>query len=303
MNKKKFKDLNLSNAFLFAAALNDEEICALVLQLILGKEFKKVTVKTEHSILFNSDFRSVRLDVYATDEVEVGYDLEMETLNHGNIPKRSRYYQAELDVTSLKPGEDFNALKPSYIIFICMFDPFGDGLYQYTFEERCIENGRPLGDGTVKIFLNAKGKNADEVPKELVDFLKYITDSTETCVNAVADDKIQKLHEKVSCLKQSRTMEGNFMHLSDWIKYEIKDGIAEGLEAAKEEFREEFREEVREEVRAECIAEGRADAQEQMLQLFTMMIQDNLQDEIPKLANDPSFLAEMLKKYHLDQEK
>lgn len=63
-----------------------------------------------------------------------------------------------MDITSLAPGEDFNDLKPGDVIFICMFDPFGDGLYQYTFEERCNENGRALGDETVKMFLDVKGK-------------------------------------------------------------------------------------------------------------------------------------------------
>ena len=34
--EKKFKDLNLNSAFLFAAALNDAETCKIVLELILG---------------------------------------------------------------------------------------------------------------------------------------------------------------------------------------------------------------------------------------------------------------------------
>ena len=38
MERKKFKELNLSNAFLFAAALADEETCGIVLELILGKK-------------------------------------------------------------------------------------------------------------------------------------------------------------------------------------------------------------------------------------------------------------------------
>ena len=32
--EKKFQDLNLSNAFLFAAALEDEDICKIVLHTI-----------------------------------------------------------------------------------------------------------------------------------------------------------------------------------------------------------------------------------------------------------------------------
>lgn len=49
MERKKFKELNLSNAFLFAAALADEETCGIVLELILGKKIPKLTVRSEIS--------------------------------------------------------------------------------------------------------------------------------------------------------------------------------------------------------------------------------------------------------------
>ena len=48
------------------------------------------------------------------------------------------FHQAEMDVTSLLPGEDFSKLRTGYVIFICTFDPFGKGLYRYTFENRCF---------------------------------------------------------------------------------------------------------------------------------------------------------------------
>lgn len=131
---KPFKDLDMSNAFLFAAALEDPETCQMVLEVILEEHIGTVRVRTERTILYNSDFRCVRLDVYADDEMDVGYNLEMQNQNEGNLPKRSRYHQAEMDLSSLKPGDDFNDLKPSVIIFICTFDPFGYSLYRYTFE-------------------------------------------------------------------------------------------------------------------------------------------------------------------------
>lgn len=103
MATKKFEDLDLSNAFLFAAALEDPETCRLILELILGESLPNVNVHVEHSILFNSDFRSIRLDVYAEDELQVGYDLEMQNEAKEILPKRSRFYQAEIDVGALKP--------------------------------------------------------------------------------------------------------------------------------------------------------------------------------------------------------
>ena len=114
--KKAFQELDLSNSFLFSAALEDEETCQLVLEIILGCKVPKVKVHAEHSILVNSEFKSVRLDIYASDEMQVNYNLEAQNENEGNLAKRSRFYQAEMDVSSLKPGEDYHNLKPSYVL-------------------------------------------------------------------------------------------------------------------------------------------------------------------------------------------
>lgn len=97
-----------------------------MLEIILGFKVPKASVHVEHSILISSDFRSVRLDVYASDELKVGYDIEAQNEDAGNLAKRSRYYQAEMDVSSLKPGDDFSDLRPGYVIFICTFDPNHD---------------------------------------------------------------------------------------------------------------------------------------------------------------------------------
>ena len=142
---KKFQQLNLSNAYLFSAALQDSDTCRLVLEIILGKEIKNLEVQAEHSILVSSDFRSIRLDIFAKDEFNVRYNIESQNYNKHNLAKRSRYHQAEMDKSSLKPKEDFNNLKPSYIIFICNYDPFNRNLYRYTFEHRCLELGFPIG--------------------------------------------------------------------------------------------------------------------------------------------------------------
>lgn len=91
------------------------------------------------------------------------------------------------NVTSLKPGEDYNDLKPNYVIFICTFDPFGKKLYRYTYENYCRETNLPLEDGTTKIFLNTKGKN-------------------------------QQLHVKIQQLKKSREWEGRYMKFEELLR-------------------------------------------------------------------------------------
>lgn len=243
----KFKDLNLNNAFLFAAAFNDPEICRIALELILGAPIPKVNVKTEHNILLSPDSKCVRLDVNARSEYDVNYNIEAQNSNEKNIIRRSRYYQAELDVSELKPGDDYNKLPDSYVIFICTFDPFDEGLYRYTFVERCEENGQPLGDGTCKIFLNTKGKNKDDVPKELVTFLGYFEDSSDTYVEKIDNKSISELHNRIVTLKKSREWEEGYMRLEEFLLEQTsearKEARAEGLKEGRAEGRAEGQQE------------------------------------------------------------
>ena len=147
---------------MFAAAMEDEEVCRGVLERILGIPIKAVKVRGEATMFVNPDFRGVRLDVYADDEAGNVFDVEMQTTDKRNLPKRSRFYQGQMDMATLKPGADFNELPKSFIIFICNFDPFGHGRYQYTCVTHCKETGEELGDEAYKIFLNTKGQNDDE---------------------------------------------------------------------------------------------------------------------------------------------
>ncbi len=232
---QKFKDLNLNNAFLFAALANDPEACQLLLKLILGKDIPKVNVKTEHNILLNSETKCIRLDVNARSEYDVNYNVEAQNSNEHNIVRRSRFYQAQLDVAELKPGDDYNKLPDSYVIFICSFDPFGRGLYQYTYIETCVEDGEPLGDGTCKIFFSTVGKNKEEVRKELIEFLGYYENSTDEYVSKVDNPLITRLHEKMVILKKSREWEAGYMLMEEYIASEQRRAREAGLEEGRQE--------------------------------------------------------------------
>lgn len=263
----RFQELNLSSAFLFAAALEDKETCQMILEIILDRPVGEVKVRAEQSILFHADCRSIRLDIYASDQMEVGYNLEMQNENQGNLAKRSRYHQAKMDVAALKPGQDFNLLKPGYVVFICTFDPFKRGFYRYTFEERCREAVFPLGDGTRKIFLNTRGKNDGDVPKELADFLHYVERSTDQFAGETKSAAVKRIHQKIQELKQDRRLEEEYMTVEDLIEQE-------GRRRAKE-------------------------AQGKVLRLITLMTEAGETGLIPRLEKEPELLEKMLEKYHL----
>ena len=217
-----FQKLNLTNAYLFAAAMQDEEICRNVLEIALNKRISRVKAHVEQVLFLDSEFKSVRFDVYASDEEEVSYDVEMQNDDTKNLPKRCRYYQAELDVTSLRPGEDYQQLKPGYIIFICSFDPFGKGRCQYVFEEYCKEADIPLGDETQKIFFNTNGTDTENVTPELLHLFEYLKQSTEEVAVRHQDEKILKIHERVKYLKRDRKLEAGYMTMEEYIREEAE---------------------------------------------------------------------------------
>ena len=266
MAKKKFEELNLKDAFLFGAVLEDPETCRISLEVMLGKEIAGVTVHAEHTLFYNSDYRSIRLDIHATDERQDRYNVEMQADDKKNLPKRSRFHQAEMDVASLKPGEDFQALRSGYVIFICDFDPFGKGRYRYTFENRCREEDFPLEDGAARIFLSTKGQNPDEVPTELVNFLRYVEESTDDCARQLQDKVVAKIHDRVTALKKSREWERSYMKFEELLQ--------------------------------DAEAQGREEGQGRLQKLISKMTEAGEVDKLARLA-DAIFLQEMYQKYHL----
>lgn len=278
MERKKFKELEFKDAFMFAAVMEDAEICRRVLMCILGFPIREVKVHTESTILVNPDYRGIRLDVYADDEEGSIYDVEMQTTDKGNLAKRSRCYQGQMDVAFLEPGEDFSRLPKSFVIFICTFDLFGRKRYIYTFEERCLEDGEPLGDETRKVFLSTKGENRDEVSEELIQFLRFVEQS-EVPQDCPQGALTKQLSDKIEKLKRDRRMEERYMLLGELLDDERRE--------AREEGREEGRK------------EGRKEGQSQLLTLIKAMTADGKAKELSRLEEDPAYLEEMFKKYHI----
>lgn len=171
------------------------------------------------------------MDFVAESEDGRVFDVEMQNRKEGNIPKRTRFYQALMDAPLLKSGEKgFDKLKPLFIIVLCDYDPYGKKKYCYTFENRCKEQpDLLLGDEVTKLFLSTKGKNADEVPKELIDFLHYITESNEKGLPEECDERLRRLHESIQEIKTSTSVEVEYMKMEERERLVKKEAIERGL--------------------------------------------------------------------------
>ena len=156
---------------------------------------------------------------------------EMQKTDTGNLRKRSRLYQAQLDVSLLEPGTaNFNLLNDSCFILIAPFDIFGKGLFRYTFEGTCRECPElKLNDGAVRVFINTKGNNSEEFSQEFLDLMAYITASTDRIAEASDSMRLKVIHKNVKKIKASEKMGVKFMQKWEELVYARADGRAEGI--------------------------------------------------------------------------
>ena len=228
--KKSLEELTLMDRFLFAEAMEDPENMKILLDIILGEDIVlKHLPQTEKELRKSSIDRMARIDVWAEDVYDRVYDTEVQRKNTGNLPKRSRFYKAMMDIKLLKSGEnDFNKLNKVYIITIMPFDLFGKGLYKYTFVNTCEEvPGLALGDDAVRIFLNTKGTNEKDVSKELVQLLHYMEYTNDKDME-LSDDSLKRLQNNVRELQKSAEVSVKFMQLWEELLESRNEGRAMG---------------------------------------------------------------------------
>lgn len=237
--KKALKDLTLLSKFLFDQTMDIPEAHEAALRIILSDENLHLLnpAQTEKELRTAPWLRSIRLDVYALDEDLTVYDTEMQAEYRQDLMKRSRYYQALIDSSLLEPGSvDFNQLNDSCIIMICPFDLFGKGKYCCTFRSYCEEDKNlMLDDGAVRIFLNTRGENADEVSRELVDFLHYVENADEELVLKSGSENLKKIHAWVKRIKSSEEMGVRYMQTWEEKILDMQRGKAEGKVEGKAE--------------------------------------------------------------------
>lgn len=136
------------------------------------------------------------------DDENSVYDTEVQKRNTGNLPRRSRLYQALMDSSLLSPGiTDFNRMKDCCLIMISPFDLWGQDRYRYTFRYRCDEDGSlTMDDGALRIFLNTHGTALCGYT-ELAELLHYLEYSTGESPYPVESPRIQEIHRHVEAIR------------------------------------------------------------------------------------------------------
>lgn len=228
---EEWERLSIQDNFIFQRVMQNVKLCKWLLERILRIQIREIRYPdTEKTIDVRLDSKAVRLDVYVADEAGTVYNIEMQTTKgrDGELPKRARYYQAMIDMDLLGKGVYYDDLRQTYIIFICTFDLFGLDERIYTFHSRCMEQGDlELGDGTTKIFLNAKGLRGS-VDEELADFLRYVDGKEARRTFA------QEMAREVARVKRQDETRREFMTLYMEYQKQRRAGVEEGIAQGRE---------------------------------------------------------------------
>ena len=254
----RWETLGISNDFIFGKVMQNKLLLARLIRMILPElHFTELTIIAQKSEEMGLDIHGVRFDIFATDETGRVIEIEMQVIDTRELQKRSRYYGTAIDQTMLDKGVTYSKLSDSYVILICPFDPFGNRLHKYTFTNLCHEvDGLELGDGTTKIFLNADS-DADDVSKELRDFLDYVGGKD------VDNDYVREVDEAVKAARMNKEWRNQYMTM-----------LMRDLE--NKEI-------------------GRKEGEQNAARLFNYLWENGRSEEAKRAADDRAFLDKLLK--------
>ena len=222
---EKWNSLTLANNFIFCKVLEENpDVCKELLEMLLDIKIDRIEQpKSEQTFKTDFDSRGIRLDVYVKDGTGRCFDIEIQTSNYMRLEKRARYYQGLMDVDSIQSGQEYSALKDSYVIFLCLGDAFGYRLPVYTFRYRAEEDKNILmNDGTVNIFFNAT--MYDKMQSEnLRSFFKYL------CGKNSDDNFTDRLSALVERVKMNAQWRHRYMTIEQEIKLQVEARTNERL--------------------------------------------------------------------------
>ncbi len=202
---KQFNELKLTDDFMFSKVMRKKDICKEFLELILDKKIEKIEyIEAEKTFDIYYDKRGIHLNVYLQDEAAV-YNIEMQTSDFEDIPKRSRLNQSIMDASSLDEEQNFDDLKESYVIFVCTEDLFGYNEPIYDFVTYDKEHDIIYGDEVHKVIVNTNAEISNET--KLGKFINYLKH------NEVSDDFTSSINDTINEIKLDSEMRGEYMVL------------------------------------------------------------------------------------------
>lgn len=183
----------------------DIECVELLLRIILKKDNLKVTEVHSQYNMKNLQGRSARLDIYAVDDTDAVLNVEVQRSDRGAVPKRARYYSSLIDANVTEPGDKYEKLPESYVIFITEHDIMRAGLPLYHINRFVEETGNDFGDDSHIIYVNSQIQDETNLGRLMHDF--SCTDPSDMNYKILADRVRYFKSEKEGVLIMCRMLE------------------------------------------------------------------------------------------------
>nr|WP_288548306.1 Rpn family recombination-promoting nuclease/putative transposase [uncultured Blautia sp.] len=156
-------DIFMRNVF------KQRECLEYVLQVIMEKPDLRVIDQVIQKDYKNLQGRSAIMDCVARDSEDKQFNVEIQQDNEGASPKRARYHSGLMDMNTLNPGQDFDELPESYVVFITRDDILGYGLPIYHINKQIKEVGESFQDEAHIIYVNSRKQEDTELGRLMHD--------------------------------------------------------------------------------------------------------------------------------------
>ena len=163
-----------------------------------------IQVDTQYS-LKNLRGKSVRLDITAHDAAGRIYNIEVQRSDTGALPQRARYNSAMLDANAAQPGDRYEQLPETYVIFITENDYFHSGCPLYHVERMIRELARPFEDRAHILYVNGTYRGRDRIGALMHDF--SCMDPKDMYSQILADEVAQYKSTEKGVSRMCRIME------------------------------------------------------------------------------------------------
>ena len=163
------KNFTLMSDIFMRNVFKKRECLEYVLQVIMEKQDLYVIDQVIQKDYKNLQGRSAVMDCVARDSAGKQFDVEIQQDNEGASPKRARYHSGLMDMNTLNPGQDFEELPESYVIFITRDDILGYGLPIYHIDRQIKELNEAFQDEAHIIYVNSRKQDDTELGRLMHD--------------------------------------------------------------------------------------------------------------------------------------
>ena len=165
---ERYKGIIKSDIFM-RNVFKQRECLEYVLQVIMEKQDLKVIEQIIQKDYKNLQGRSAIMDCVARDSEGKQFDVEIQQDNEGASPKRARYHSGLMDMNTLNPGQDFDELPESYVIFITRDDILGYDFPIYHIDRHIKEADDSFQDEAHIIYVNSRKQEDTELGRLMHD--------------------------------------------------------------------------------------------------------------------------------------